>query len=187
MAPWKHSLVSGFVDCVSAVTARWRRVLLVTMTISSSVSPSPAGGDEQLDLSHHRCPIRPEVRGHAQQPQHARAWRTRSDAAGHRCLGDGRVQPGEAGQGQGEALQSVQQEEIRHCSSSSSSSSSLSPPHALSFCCSSPFLLPLPPPPLIRCCLGHASHRRYVLMSLVPIGRFCRNHLEQLLPAVFPF
>lgn len=150
---------------------------------SAPVSPLPAGGDEQLDLSHFCCPIGPEVRGHTQQPQHAGARCTCSDAAGHRCLSDDRVQPGEAGQGQGEALQSVQQEEMRHSSSSFSfsSSTSSSPP----FVALPHFVAPSHPPPLTRCCLGHASRRQYVLMSLFPIGRFCRNHLDQLLP-VFP-
>lgn len=160
---------------------------MLTMTVTSSFSPSPAGGDEQLDLSHFCCPIGPEVRGHTQQPQHTSACRSCSDDASHRCLGDSRVQPRETGQGQGEALQSVQQEEIRH----SSSSFILFLFHLL--LSPSPFLLLLfplyvaPPPiaPLTRCCLGHASRRKYVLMSFFPIGRFCRNHLVQLLP-VFP-
>lgn len=66
-----------------------------------------------MDLDHHRRRVGREARGHAQQPQHARPRRTRSDAAGlRRSHGDCRVEPGQTRERQGETLQSVQQEEI---------------------------------------------------------------------------
>lgn len=72
----------------------------------------PPGGDEHLDLGHHSGGVGRQVGGHAQQPQHARSRRTRSDAARYRCRGDSGVEPGQTRERQGEALQPVQQEEI---------------------------------------------------------------------------
>ncbi len=103
---WNHQ--SECMSCTDVFVSFW--ICLMNCVVF-------AGGDEHMDPGHsergQRLVVLWEIRDHAQQPEHT-GLQPRSHAPGHRHPDD-RIQPRQAwerqGEGQGEALQPLQQEE----------------------------------------------------------------------------